>query len=291
MPRASLLGHQEFAFESCGLTRHYWLFTPSSAAHDAPLLLMLHGAGTHGGVMPAFTGMSELATIAGFSVMYPSGTGRTPTTCSWNASQTRYPNFASRAAVDDVQFITTAIDHVREHASLAPRAIFAAGFSNGGMFAYRLAVELPSLFRAVASVAGPMLDAADAPVTSPIPVCHIHGEHDEHVPFEGGIGRKSLSKMQFPAVRETLEFWKRTNRVHPVPATAILAPLEEDGTSVTRLHFRGATTREQLLVYTIAGCGHTWPGRSSPFTILGKSTRNLDASRAIWDFFASTLDA
>lgn len=289
MPRASLAGHQEQSIVVDDLERRYLLFVPSSAAENAPLIVMLHGAGTHGGVMPAFTGMSELATIAGFVVMYPSGTGRTPTTCSWNASNHRYPNFASRAAVDDVKFIAAAIEHAKSTAAIAPQAIFAAGFSNGGMFAYRLAIEMYDTFRAVASVAGPMLDASDTVAPGSMPVCHLHGEQDEHVPLAGGIGRRSLSKMQFPSMDETIEFWKRANRVHPVPSMAELATIEDDGTRVTRKHFRGANSREQVLVYTIAGCGHTWPGRSSPFSILGKATRNLDASRAIWDFFLSTL--
>jgi polyhydroxybutyrate depolymerase len=38
--------------------------------------------------------------------------------------------------------------------------------------------------------------------------------------------------------------------------------------------------------YTIDGGGHTWPGGTQylPASIVGKTTRNLDASQTLWAF-------
>ncbi len=40
-----------------------------------------------------------------------------------------------------------------------------------------------------------------------------------------------------------------------------------------------------MILYTIEGGGHTWPGREPPIPFLGKSTRDISANDLIWDFF------
>ena len=41
----------------------------------------------------------------------------------------------------------------------------------------------------------------------------------------------------------------------------------------------------------VSGAGHTWPGRFQylPVSIIGKTCRTLNASAAIWRFFAGLL--
>jgi polyhydroxybutyrate depolymerase len=40
------------------------------------------------------------------------------------------------------------------------------------------------------------------------------------------------------------------------------------------------------VLYSIIGGGHTWPG-AIPIPRLGLTTKQIDASSAIWDFFAA----
>src|SRR5437763_1028874 len=65
--------------------------------------------------------------------------------------------------------------------------IFATGMSNGGMMAYRLACDMPDVFKAIASVAGTDSTTACNP-RSPIAILHIHAKDDDHVLFGGGAG-------------------------------------------------------------------------------------------------------
>jgi polyhydroxybutyrate depolymerase len=42
-----------------------------------------------------------------------------------------------------------------------------------------------------------------------------------------------------------------------------------------------------VILYTIEGGGHTWPGglQYLPERIIGKTSKDLDANQLIWDFF------
>jgi polyhydroxybutyrate depolymerase len=41
-----------------------------------------------------------------------------------------------------------------------------------------------------------------------------------------------------------------------------------------------------VVLYSIIGGGHTWPG-AIPIASLGMTTKQIDASSTIWDFFAA----
>jgi poly(3-hydroxybutyrate) depolymerase len=61
----------------------------------------------------------------------------------------------------------------------------------------------------------------------------------------------------------------------------------QDGTALVHRAWPGCGARAVEL-YEIRGGGHTWPGGprvTAPR--LGRTTRELDATRAIWDFFAA----
>lgn len=46
----------------------------------------------------------------------------------------------------------------------------------------------------------------------------------------------------------------------------------------------GADGAEVVLV-TIEGGGHTWPGRRPPVWFIGRSTRTVSANELMWEFF------
>lgn len=268
-----------------GRPRHYYFCVPpavAAAGTPAPLVLAFHGSGTHARGMLEFSGLSEKAAQAGFSVVYPNGTGRTEQTCCWNVES--FANLAFREGVDDVAFTAAILD---DFATLVPydeRRIYVTGMSNGAMLAYLLAERLSQRIAAIAPVAGTMAQESCRP-ERPVPVCHFHGLADEHVPFDGGIGKKSLTKFRFHSVEHSVRAWIAANGCNPLPQTNELSPRVADGTSVVATRYTGGREGSEVLLYAIAGMGHTWPGRQSPFSILGKSTQNLSANDAMWTFF------
>jgi polyhydroxybutyrate depolymerase len=54
--------------------------------------------------------------------------------------------------IDDVGFLTRMVDKLVSEIGVDPGRVFAAGSSRGGFMAFRLALEAPSRFRAVAAV-------------------------------------------------------------------------------------------------------------------------------------------
>jgi len=74
-----------------GRTRRYLVHVPagSDATKPAPVVLVLHGAGTNGRMMPLVTGFSAKADREGFIVAYPDGTGAAGPLLVWNAGGIR----------------------------------------------------------------------------------------------------------------------------------------------------------------------------------------------------------
>jgi polyhydroxybutyrate depolymerase len=57
---------------------------------------------------------------------------------------------------------------------------------------------------------------------------------------------------------------------------------------VTVARYGPGTDGGEVLWYTVADCGHTWPGGKSllPEAMVGKTTDRLSATDTIWTFFA-----
>lgn len=265
-----------------GLERTYVVHVPPGLdpQKPAPVVLALHGATMTGPLMAWFSGLNAKADEAGFIVVYPNGTGRR-SSYFWNAG-----NCCGEAAhdrVDDVAFIRAVLGDLTRMHRIDPKRVFATGLSNGAMMAYRLASELPDRIAAVAPVAGTMA-TDDCRPTRPVPVLHVHGTDDEYVPFGGGKGAKSISGLPHRSVEATIAAWVRANGCRMEPATEELPDRTGDEMRLTRTTYRGDAAGAEVVLVTVAGGGHTWPGRPGS-AALGRSTRSVSANDLIWEFF------
>src|SRR5439155_7598 len=59
---------------------------------------------------------------------------------------------ANKLNIDDAGFLTGMVDKLITEIGVDPARVFATGISRGGHMAFRLALEAPSRFRAVATV-------------------------------------------------------------------------------------------------------------------------------------------
>jgi polyhydroxybutyrate depolymerase len=232
--------------------------------------------------MEQFSGLSAKADRAGFVAVYPNGSGALPNVLTWNGGGCC--GYAANHRVDDVGFVRALIDDLGRLVRLDPRRVYAAGMSNGAHLVYRLACELSDRVAAVAAVAGPMVLDGCRPAR-PVPVLHIHGTDDEFAPYHGGRGARSIYGQDFPSVEQTVRTWVRLNGCPEVPAVTEEPPEVADGTRVVRAAYGPCPGGSEVVLLTVEGGGHTWPGRPPLPAILGKSTANLDANDAIWEFF------
>lgn len=261
--------------KSGGRDRTYLLHVPKTIdpKTPAPLVVAYHGAGMTARLMRAFTGLDAAADKHGFAVVYPDGTGAIQT---WNAG-----GVTGFTRVDDVAFTRDLLDDLKGLVTADPKRVYAAGFSNGAMLAYKLANELPDRFAAVAAVGGTMTYDTPAP-KRPVPVIHFHGTDDAFVKYVGSGGQNPLLK----SVEVTAKAWAAANGCPLAPADADEPDADPaDGCRVKRRTYGPGTDGAEVIVYTVEGGGHTWPGQPSWGGLMGRATKDIDANARIWEFF------
>jgi polyhydroxybutyrate depolymerase len=277
-------GDSERTIRVDGRARRYLLhMPPASAARPLPLVLAFHGGGSNPEATVRLTGLNAKADREGFAVVYPAGRGRLPRILTWNAGACC--GFAVERGVDDVKFIAALLDDVSRAVRIDARRVYATGISNGGQMAYRLAVDLPGRIAAIAPVAG-SLEVPVGQDASPMPVLHFHGTADEHVPFEGGMGPKSVGGVAFQSVSHSVGTWVRVNGCRPTPRVSLLPDRADDGTRVERREYQGCDGQADVALVVIRGGGHTWPGTPRLERLLGVATRDISATNMMWEFFA-----
>jgi polyhydroxybutyrate depolymerase len=260
-----------------GVTRRYFLYLPSTwhRGRPAPLVLVFHGGGGRASGIAPHTGFSRLAEREGFAVAYPQGlNGR------WNDGR------GYAATHDDVGFVRALLDTLGRELSIDPRRVYATGISNGAMFAYRLACDLPGVFAAVAPVAGAMpADLAPGCAhTQPVSVLAFQGTADPLMPyFGGGVARR---RGRVLSAERSIAFWATTSGCAAAPVTTDEPDRATDGTRVRRTAYGTCREGRSVELYTIEGGGHTWPGGPPVGGSVGRVTREIDATPVIWAFFA-----
>jgi polyhydroxybutyrate depolymerase len=266
------------------LDRTYLVHVPPGydGSKPTPAVLAFHGGGVNAEQMVAFCGLNEKADEAGFIAVYPAGTGRLERALTWNAGNCC--GFAMRNNVDDVGFILALLDDLSRVAAIDAKRVFATGMSNGGMICYRLASELSDRIAAIAPVGGPMGTETCSP-KRPVSVIHFHGTLDQFAPFKGGKGERSISGTSFLSVEHSIGAWIAANGCPETPAVVQEPDKSDDGLTVERKTYGPGNDGAEVVLITIQGGGHTWPGRQPRLAFLGKSTNDVSANDVMWEFF------
>lgn len=261
-----------------GVERSYLLHVPARTRQGVrlPLVLVFHGGGGSGRRMAEHTGFHRLGESQGFVVVYPNAlSGR------WNDGRV-----LSGAPHDDVAFVRALLDTLRRELPIDPARIYATGISNGAMFSHRLACDMSGVFAAIGAVAG-ALPAALAPGctnAAPLSLIALQGTDDGLIPFDGG--GSGAARGAVLSARETAAHWALRAGCDNAPAAPRRIDRVRDGTAVSVSVFQSCG-RHAVELLAIIGGGHTWPGGprvTAPR--LGRTTRELDATRTLWEFFA-----
>ncbi|MCP3958137.1 MAG: poly(3-hydroxybutyrate) depolymerase [bacterium] len=257
---------------SSGERREYLLYVPESyhGTRPVPLVVSLHG----GGIWPSFqrdlSGWNRVAEQHGFIVVYPAGLG-----AAWRVTR------LGSNIMKDVRFISDLIDTLEKTYNVDPTRIYANGLSNGGGMTFVLSCTLADRVAAFGLVASAQMLPFDwCPDLRPVPLISFHGTDDELTPYEGGNTFVAPGGWEFPDVSEWTANWARRNRCRPDPTLSAVAP------DVTRREYTGCDDDTAVVLYTIHGGGHTWPGSESmPEWFLGPTSQGVDASEQMWEFF------
>ena len=289
VPTITRPGDYRQSLEHGGRSRVYRVHVPASYRPEvaAPLLLALHGGGGSMDYMGRDEnyGLISLSERTGLVLVLPNGISRLRSgmLATWNAGDCC--GAARDEQVDDVGYIRQVLEQVQRQLRIDPQRIYATGLSNGAMMAYRLACELPGVFRAIAAVAGTDNTRHCSSLPTPaqaVSVLHIHARNDSHVLYEGGAGPDAVERSMitdFRSVPETVARWVERNSCPKTPQRV----LEKDGAWCERYAPCAGDTQLQLCV-TATG-GHSWPGGSKR---RGEApTQSISANDVMWTFFMS----
>jgi len=276
-------GDHTRSLESGGRTRQYLIHIPPQydGQEETPVVLVFHGGAMNARAIQLHTGMNKKSDEAGFIAVYPDGTGWLKKMLTWNGGNCC--GYAMRNKVDDVAFVNALLDDLAKVVKVDARRVYATGISNGAILSYLLASELSNRIAAIAPVAGPMGTASCSP-KRPVPVIHFHGTNDTFAPYEGRQG-KGLTLTIFYSVEHSTNNWVKANGCTGEPKTEELEDQHEDGTKIIRKVWGNGKQGSEVVLITIVGGGHTWPGIQPRVKYLGISTKEISANDMMWEFF------
>ncbi len=286
---------QDGDLEVDGRVRHFEWYEPSTLEPGAPLVLSIHGSGMDGESTRRFTrwGFEELAEREGFVVAYPLGFER-----EWNGCRSPGVTRADREDLSDTRFLLEIARVLGERLALDPTRLYAAGISNGGQMAYRLAHDAPGRVAAVAALIAQIPEPENSDCNAPrgpVPVLVMNGTADPIVPEQGGVaslfGLSARGRVR--STDETIRFWLEVNGIGGPPAEVTQLPdLDpDDGSRVERSVWRGADPRREVVLVRVHGGGHAAPGgigfglRGWTGPLLGFVNQDIRAPDEIWQFF------
>ncbi len=250
--------------DSGGLTRKYIMHIPPSydGSTVQPLVLAFHGYAMPADLFATYHRFAEFADANGFVVVTPWGTGDP---VYWNAR-------AGATDPDDVAFAKDLIAKLDATLCLDPARTYVAGYSLGGAMAELVACQLQDRIAAVG-----LVSAVSVACGAKAPVIGFFGTEDPLVPYEGSTNPNDPS----PAIRPTMSAWARNLGCDGLPT--ISRPASDIELSTFRNCFAGDG---EALLYTVIGGGHTWPGAHLDLPI-GITSKSVDATALMWDFFAA----
>lgn len=295
---------------SCGaVTRRYLAYVPDRArgADGAPVLLVLHGSSADAESMRDFMTQRRFEALAdrdGFVVVYGNAVpGQVTTPSMPNGGAWR---FEGSPEVDDHEYLKLVIEDLRARSVLSGDSpLFLTGLSNGGGMVLHAAMEAPERYRGVAAIAPYVGAVAEQPERhsswATTRVLIAYAEADPGMPSP-----------DYNRIIEPLPAAWAT--ALGVDSAAVEAPVQTDlpdrtvegesytgdapnalGTRdsrVTQIDFTGAGVAVRAL--DLGRAGHFWPvfEHNDPPDVLsrwGLRNQDLDASDAVWEFFATAL--
>ncbi len=297
--------------------RPYSLHIPANynPANSYPVVLAIHGGGGSSDAMAKLTCpagdpndpncLNKMADRRGLVIVYPNGTPnpnpRLAKLRTWNAGGgdkgfSCVSGVACKNKVDDIGYFKALLADLENTVNVDQNRVYATGISNGAAMCQRLACELSDKIAAIAPVSGgnQFSTVANCNPSRPVPVLEIHGTADPGWPYDGGENAKSLwnyigaTPGKFISIPQTVADWVKRNGCNYSEAKDEALPvIVNDDTTVTKTSYPACKNGADVVFYKIENGGHTWPEgwQYFPVSMVGITSRNLNANEVILDFF------
>ncbi len=219
--------------------RSFHIMAPSRIDENVnyPVVFAFHGKGGQG--RNFVSSMIPFVDAGRFIAVLPNGIDR-----GWNLG-------TSPARPDDLAFVDSLIEYLRQFRGINRERMYALGFSNGAGLVHLIAANRQH-FRAHAAMATALIEGnePDAYVHR-ASFLSVHGMDDPVCPYEGGPGRVRLN---FLAAEASAQLWARQ-------LGCPLEPSESGETEEGNRRFLWSPCDEghRVLHYGVAGSAHSIP--------------------------------
>ena len=266
-------------FEHDGITRQYIYYEPENLNQQMPLVIVMHGYTGDANSIKNYSEMNDFADQYGFAVCYPRGTVDGGGNRFWNVGYAFHQN----ETVDDVGYLTQLTQYLQQTNGLNPDYTFATGMSNGGEMCYMLACQAYDTFKAVAPVAGMILqDILDQCDAAPgIPVFEIHGSQDGVTPLAGDPDNND-GWGSYPSIADTIDYFVEKNGCTTLVEGSVPNTNTSDGSFIVSEKYINGVNQNEVWYYKVVGGGHDWPGSGG--------NMDIEAGEQAWLFFQNYID-
>lgn len=252
-----------------GKKREYATYVPDGISGEVGVIFSLHGASNdywNGRV--DFNAIAEAKkNVDGkkFIVVYPRGLMRQL------RGQERGWETYTESNTEDVEFFKAIVTELKKTYSVDMSRIYLAGFSNGGMMAYKAAHQAGDFFAAFASVGGFPVNESHLfhAGSQPTPFIHIQGAADEVFSSK----TYDLSTIAHNMTYRNGAHFNPNDVGHNSDGGVI--PTHKNVTSEIHVADEGGAA---YFLYKIAGMGHTW-------SYNWDDKPGDDVAQSIWNFF------
>ncbi len=277
--------------------RNFLLYTPPNLPEKPALVVVMHGYSGDALAIMSYSGMNEVADLNRFIVAYPQGTLDADENAFFNVGY----EFHQSSVVDDVGFIEAMVAELVVEYSVDATKVFATGMSNGGDMSYLLACRSSKIFRAVAAVAGSMMQAM-VETCAPdrlLPIMAISGTDDPVTLYTGDL-QNNGGWGAYIGQEASKNFWIAK---HGLVETSVVElpdthqPIIIANSKVQLQRYSGSQSKSEIWFYRVDNGGHDWPGakfdswwqptRYAALYAMGfGKNKDIDASEEIWQFFS-----
>ncbi|MBN1254618.1 MAG: hypothetical protein JXA50_05030 [Deltaproteobacteria bacterium] len=273
-----------------GIRRTYIVHIPPQCDPQKalPLVLVFHGGGGNAKQALDSYGLVEKADSEGFVLVTPNGTGRLKNRLlTWNVGFGF--GYAMRHNIDDIGFTQKLIKEIEDTIRIDPQRIFATGISNGGILCHFLAAKLSGKIAAIAPVVatiggkrsiGEQYILPSQP-NEAVSVIAFNGLLDEHIPYSGGLQKKSVGKRVWvKSAQEMHSFWTKANQCTSTPHIEVNKHDE-----YKKITYDKGINDSEVIQYLIFNQGHAWPGEKKPRWGADTPSKTVNATELMWEFF------
>lgn len=244
-----------------------------------PIIFMFHGTSGTGEKFWNISRWKELGEKEGFISIYPTALkhryydeGKIKNKTKWNDGKLETYIVDPSELKDDVKFVKEIIKTVAKQYKIDRKRIYASGFSNGGGFVSRLAVDMPNTFAAIAAASG-SLNIKDAKPKTLIPYYLISGSK-EYTDKKGqpapktpkDLAENEFLNTRFDLIRKTFQLGEKYTS-------------KQGKNHITLRYAENLGSGDNVFIYSmVRGLEHRYPnGKNNPAGFV--------AAKHFWKFF------